>query len=338
MTKLLAGLFSALLTTSAIAGLVEINSSQYIRESGSPSPQTLEVSLENEGEIRVSNINLQDADFELSDSTQIYLNGSAILSPFQVPYGGYVVFPLSAGTHYLEVTLRGKPGGGLEVAFYENKPDAPVQGKGWELLDDGTVLHRKTGLIWHRNLSSPGWPSRVERQDSPAGSCYFYKGCRREDEYISKLNSGEYGSDAVNGNAGYTDWRIPTADELLSAMDYRAFPPLTDANGDIGDGVLYDPDIGTNIYQGMTPGEPLLFSVESNYEPGPYEFVQELNVYSLISQSSDPRNGDYRLGEVYDYDYPCTFTVEFAGYTQEFLWCSPYGGDVWPIRGGQQEN
>ena len=156
MIRFLVGLFAATLTAVSFAGLVEVNTSQYIRESGSPYAQSLEVTMENDGEIRISNINLQDADVELAASTQIYLNGSSVLSPFQVPYGGYVVFPLSAGTHYLEVTLRGKPGGGLEVAFYENKPDAPAQGKGWELMDDGTVLHRKTGLIWHRNTATPG--------------------------------------------------------------------------------------------------------------------------------------------------------------------------------------
>ena len=214
MTKLLVALISALLTTSAIAGLVEINSSQYIRESGSPSAQTLEVTLENDGEIRISNINLQDADFELSGSTQIYLNGSAILSPFQVPYGGYAVFPLSAGTHYLEVTLRGKPGGGLEVAFYENKPDAP-RAKGWELLDDGTVRDRSTGLIWHRNPNTPG---KFDGQNNR--SRHINIQWNEDKHYIEDLNYGVFGEDPVNGNAGYADWRIPTALELNSLIAY----------------------------------------------------------------------------------------------------------------------
>ena len=147
MIKFLLGLFMATFTTGSVAGLVEVNTSQYIRESGAPYAQTLELILENDGEIRISNINLQDADVELAESTQIYLNGSSVLSPFQVPYGGYAVFPLSAGTHYLEVTLRGKPGGGLEVAFYENKPDAPVQGKGWELLTMGQCYTEKLDLF-----------------------------------------------------------------------------------------------------------------------------------------------------------------------------------------------
>ena len=154
--------YSVTLTDVAFCGLVEVNSSQYLRESGNPQAQYLEVTLDDAGEIRVSNVNLQDGYIELAASTDVLLNGSSLMQPFSLPTGGSAVFPLEPGTHYLEVTLRGKPGGGLKVSFYEEKPDAPVQGKGWELLDDGTVLHRKTGLIWHRNLSSHGWDRTIE--------------------------------------------------------------------------------------------------------------------------------------------------------------------------------
>ena len=325
------------MTDLAFGGLVEVNSSQYLRESGNPQAQYLEVTLDNAGEIRVSNVNLQDGYIELAASTDVLLNGSSLMQPFSLPTGGSAVFPLEAGTHYLEVTLRGKPGGGLKVSFYEDKPDAPVQGKGWELLDDGTVLHRKTGLIWHRNLSSPGWGRGGEASDSPAGSCHFIRGCRKEDEYIAKLNAGVYGVDSIYGNSGFNDWRIPTAEELISAVDYRAFPPLTDADGNVGEGIPYDPERGINFFQGMVPGEPLLFSVDSNGAESPYGIDQELLVYSLISSTADPRNGDYRKGEVSDFDYPCTWTIEFLSFDQEFLWCSPYAGDVWPVRGGTPE-
>ena len=109
LSLLLACLFPSL----AFAGLVEVNSSQYLRESGNPQAQYLEVTLDNAGEIRVSNVNLQDGYIELASSTDVLLNGSSLMQPFSLPTGGSAVFPLEAGTHYLEVALRGKPGGGL---------------------------------------------------------------------------------------------------------------------------------------------------------------------------------------------------------------------------------
>jgi len=150
-----------------------------------------------------------------------------MLSPFQVPYGGYVIFPLSAGTHYLEVTLRGKPGGGLEAAFHENKPDAPVQGKGWELLDDGTVLHRKTGLIGHRNPFSPGLGRRAALipDSTLRGGSHTWNTNPTVEQYVTDLNNGIYGADSVDGNAGYNDWRAPKIFELLSILETKTVAP-----------------------------------------------------------------------------------------------------------------
>ena len=322
-------LIAAILPSLALAGLVEVNSSQYLRESGNPQAQYLEVTLDNAGEIRVSNVNLQDGYIELAASTDVLLNGSSLMQPFSLPTGGSAVFPLEAGTHYLEVTLRGKPGGGLKVAFYEDKPDAPVQGKGWELLDDGTVLHRKTGLIWHRNLSSPGWDRRIEGQDSPAGAVADR---RRENDYIARLNAGEYGLDSIRGNAGYSDWRIPTIEELSSAVDYRAVPPLTNAQGEIGVGII--DEYGVELFAGMRPGEPLLFSIDAQEIASSYPtstlppYQEEFLIYSLVSSSKDPRNLDF---------FGCTLSVDFSQESYEFISCNSYGGDVWPVRGGTPE-
>ena len=226
-------LLTILLPSLAFAGLVEVNSSQYLRESGNPQAQYLEVILDNAGEIRVSNVNLQDGYIELAASTDVLLNGSSLMQPFSLPTGGSAVFPLEAGTHYLEVTLRGKPGGGLKVSFYEDKPDAPERGIGFEILDDGTVLHKKTGLVWHRNPQTPGY-AQYHQETFGNFNLYFserdYPGGL--DGYVRDFNSGEFGRDPVFGNAGHSDWRVPTFFEAFSVINLETiYPPFSQTDG-----------------------------------------------------------------------------------------------------------
>ena len=330
-------LLTLLLPSLAFAGLVEVNSSQYLRESGNPQAQYLEVTLDNVGEIRVSNVNLQDGYIELAASTDVLLNGSSLLQPFSLPTGGSAVFPLEAGTHYLEVTLRGKPGGGLKVSFYEDKPDAPVQGKGWELLEDGTVLHRKTGLIFHRNLNSPGVgnPSN-EFEDARNIVADTYR-CPTDgsllciDQYISNLNNGLYGEDAIDGNATHTDWRAPTITELLSVIDPRVVPALESKDG----GVFIDEitEVGGwtlgGIYGGMKFGEPLLVCFRDLDYAGIVQCPAKFEPNNwLITNSWDP----------YDFKSDRRNTMAITLYRYEGYsrgWVSK--GSVWPVRGGTPE-
>ena len=324
-------LLSLLFPSLAFAGLVEVNSSQYLRESGNPQAQYLEVTLDNSGEIRVSNVNLQDGYIELASSTDVLLNGSSLMQPFSLPTGGSAVFPLEAGTHYLEVTLRGKPGGGLKVSFYEDKPDAPERGKGWELLDDGTVLNRATGLIFHRNINSPGAPYSYY----PETWCCTIDESRTEngltmDEYIAALNSGFFGSDPVDGNAGHSDWRAASLEELLSVMDLRVSPPFPDANGDI------DPtsvDIN-GFFGGMKAGEPLIFCDDPDQDsPTPRPYCDGRKTYfpqALITDSFDTlcaRGGSTRNCWIYINLYENSYGR--FGYASD--------GSVWPVRGGTPE-
>ena len=325
--------FILLFPSITFAGLVEVNSSQYLRESGNPQAQYLEVTLDNAGEIRVSNVNLQDGYIELAASTDVLLNGSSLMQPFSLPTGGSAVFPLEAGTHYLEVTLRGKPGGGLKVSFYEDKPDAPERGKGWELLDDGTVLHRKTGLIWHRFVGSPG----IKRDGSydfgnicpdatatSRSSCYI-----SISDYITNLNSGVYGTDTVSGNAGYTDWRAPTIQELAATISFKVTgPPLSSKDGT--ETVYPAPRKGWQ--GGMQPGDPLFVCVTTEYEAELFDI-----------EACDPA---WEVYELITNDPPATPTqwtqpTEFFGVTfwEGNLLGNWYRrrGSVWPVRGGTPE-
>jgi hypothetical protein len=58
--------------------------------------------------------------------------------------------------------------------------------------NNGTVTDRATGLMWQKEGSSEGmtWANAKE--------------------YVNKLNSGQFG--------GYSDWRLPTIEELASLM------------------------------------------------------------------------------------------------------------------------
>ena len=320
--------YSMTLTDLAFGGLVEVNSSQYIRESGNPQAQYLEVTLDNAGEIRVSNVNLQDGYIELAASTDVLLNGSSLMQPFSLPTGGSAVFPLEAGTHYLEVTLRGKPGGGLKVSFYEDKPDAPVQGKGWELLDDGTVLNRETGLIFHRNVASPGWGLEFGDPNSIYSDfdSYVPPSDLSISQYIDRLNSGFYGEDKIDGNAGHTDWRAPTINELLRVLDFRANPPLSKPDGSVGE-ALISVSYG-ELFGGMLPGDPLVYCVNTF---GDLDSVVDrcdyaYEAYNFIT--NDQNLGYVRSG----------FSPMSLNFLMGYEWgSSNRNGVVWPVRGGTPE-
>lgn len=335
MFRLFSKLILSLAAPMAFAGLVEVNSSTYYRESGSPVTEFLEVTLENAGEIRVSNVNLQDDAIEPTAATEVVLNGSPLMQPFTLPTGGSTVFPLAAGTHILEVTLAGKPDGGVKILFYEDKPDAPEQGVGWQLLDDGTALHRATGLIWHRNLASPGLG--LEDFESGYQGAQMLVGADTDpyaevsiSSYITRLNDGDFGTDSVDGNAGLTDWRAPTSSELFSVLDFRANPPLTDASGSVGDPIIFVSGVG--FFGGMLPGEPLIFCWNDDEYGGDFDPVVERcpryhEVYNFVTN-------DTNWGYIRPWG-PATVNINFY---VDFNIANSYNlGSVWPVRGGQPQ-
>jgi hypothetical protein len=80
--KALVAMLAMSMASGVSAGLVSVNTSNYIRDNGTPVTETLWVELENEGEIRISNVNLQDDAIEVTASTEVYLNGDAVFDPF----------------------------------------------------------------------------------------------------------------------------------------------------------------------------------------------------------------------------------------------------------------
>jgi hypothetical protein len=67
--------------------------------------------------------------------------------------------------------------------------------------DDGTVTDRETGLMWTRDA------------DLPAETLLFYEAL----SYIEEMNKGNL------TNFGYTDWRLPTLEELRSLKDFTEY-------------------------------------------------------------------------------------------------------------------
>ncbi len=314
-------IFLLLLVVSfpAYAGLVEINSSNFLRSSGSPETEVAQVTLENAGEIRIANINLQDDSIELAESTVLEINGATLLSPFHLPTGGSVVFPLDAGSYYLTATVKGKPGGGIKVTFYEDKPDAPVQGKGWELLDDGTALNKKSGLIWHRNPATPG----IIPHDADGARASVTMSDAQQ--YIDDLNSGFYGIDPIHGNAGHSDWRLPSVTEFLSSLDLRVLPPFSKADGSVE--VFASPRFG--FLGGMPQMDVILWCWN------PDEWGGWLDQYGLARcdkrfildrwLTSDPYLRD-------GYLIPNQVMNVTPWYTDVLSASS--SGQIWPVRGG----
>jgi hypothetical protein len=203
----------------AHAELISQTESTFLRGKGEPQPNSISVELKYPGELRIANVNLQDDATDIAESTEILLNGTALFSTFSLPKGGLVVFPLESGSYALDVMLRGKPGGGVRVEFLEDIPVTTPIRKGWEVLEDGTALHKKTGLIWHRNAASPGFSSRDICPDAYRNTRY---GCPYTiSEYIADLNAGVYGYDCIDGNCGHSDWRAPTIEEFYATVDLR---------------------------------------------------------------------------------------------------------------------
>jgi hypothetical protein len=201
----------------------------FVRGTGAPITESFAVDLTNAGELRISNQSLDDG-AEVAAGTSIELDGVSILDPFHVEVGVVYVRGLDAGAHTIALTMRGRPGGELLLQVDERSDG--VKEVGFELLPDGTVRQKATGLIWHRNGTTPGWQDGPEGQGVLPGSGNRATARDALLGYVADMNAGVFGTDPLEGNAGHTDWRLPTQDEMRSMFDWRfRNPMIADKNG-----------------------------------------------------------------------------------------------------------
>lgn len=94
---------------------------------------------------------------------------------------------------------------------------------------DGTVTHKKTGLMWKKCAEGKTWDSLNKKC---TGNALFYS-WNKAFEHIEVIN--------VNGGFnGYTDWRLPNIKELASIVEKQCDSPSINA-------VIF-PNLSTSSY------------------------------------------------------------------------------------------
>ena len=139
--------------------------------------------------------------------------------------------------------------------------------------------------------------------------------------------------DPVAGNAGYSDWRLPSAVEMYKTIDPRvSVPPLADKNGEVDNGRYLEQggEVKGGYNSGMQFSDPLLISADDfgNFwgmpSADPRYLVHAWGTSTVSSAYSDS-DGVFKerviigMGEFFE----SVIYGEYCNYS------------IWPVRGGQ---
>lgn len=301
--------FSLISVVNADMTLRQVSTKQMIRTTGTPTQDTFEFSLLSTGELRVTNESLIDSLSENAVETNVLVDGVKIINSFFIKPGLGYVWKLNAGAHTIKAILHGMPGGSITFTAFEDTQ--PQLQRGFEVLQDGTVLHKNTGLIWHRNPFTPGVGELRAHGDHAYGAILHYD---EKYDYVRDINAGVYGDDPDFGNAGYSDWRLPTIDELWSVTDRRfSWPTISNIEGG---GTVLEPYSsptseaitgmgyrgGMNVY-----GRPFLICVFDAASDIPGKCDDKVNIDSVLpwivsgTLGSSPNCYGYHCSGVYSW-------------------------------------
>jgi len=136
------------------------------------------------------------------------------------PLGGSCMLPATGQTTSYGTGTDGDVMAGAPRSFTDN--------------GDGTITDNQTGLMWEKKDASSGGIHHVNNtytwSSDPLGFGTQMDGTIAT-VFLAGLNSG-------GGFAGYTDWRIPNALELLTIIDYEGSGPSAPVYPAFNQGVL----------------------------------------------------------------------------------------------------
>ncbi len=114
------------------------------------------------------------------------------------------------------VSIYSGCGGGGEDEINNGGEETPTTATPMDLTDngDGTVTDNINGLKWQQDVDLPAYN--------------WYEAAGLEDDILNPDGIIDVCGDLTL--AGFTDWRLPTAHELMTLVKYEAYDPAMDTN------------------------------------------------------------------------------------------------------------